>query len=489
MLKMGQLHEAYTAFQRAEAEAPESQTMKLFSAISLASARRYEEAKEKAGSLVVGRLSASELVTLMDVWRRLGKDASPMLDYLSVLDDTDEKRMFLVYGNLLADNVSGAESLFQEYVKRGFGEISKRREFFMFLADLCKLDFKRSLVCEALKKSGIKGLDHDVAMEALRTWNGSKAFASLTKKEQIRFAQEGQEAFIGDEDVRAMLCGMLWKAQKKKTELESLVELAKEKNEHALLLVVEHQMENFADVKAGDLLANLKELVQLDQENMLYRKHLYDFLLQIGDVNGAGVVNRASMQVRIRQETKRIHLIEQFRRLYGMERECPACHGNGKEDCPLCMGTGCMPFIRTVAFNTSPNQVLCEHPETKYAETASDDEIHEIFDWQPMNVPSQIAGEYLVHAGAYPSDVPFPDVLVPGQTYIFLKLKESAYKRLAEEGYSIAQIDPLLSVLMSYKKMRFKMEFSQTGKEIAGKKILSASDFELEITRATTENN
>ena len=483
MLKMGQLYEACTAFRRAEKEAPDSQTMKLFTAVSLAYARRYGEAEEKIGELAIDRLASSELVTLMDLGKRLGKDVSPMLEYLSVMDDTPEDQMFLIYGRAIAEEWDGAEEALQEFSNRDFEGLGNKKILFLFLADLCKLGIQKECIFRALKRIGLESLDKDAAMEALRTWNGSRAFESLTHREQVQFVQKGAKAFFLDDDVLAMLYGMLWKAQKSRDAFEHLEELTEKKNEHALLLVVEEQFENFGDMKVADLQTNLQTLVQLDQQNMLYRKYLYDFLLQIGDVNGAGIINKASIQVRLQQEERRFSLIAQFRRLYHMEKECPVCHGKNKEDCPICMGTGYMPFIRTIAFNSSPNRIFCEHPEVKYAQADSEEEFHALFDWQPMNVPSQIAGTYLMGKGAYPSDVPFPDVMVPGQTYIFLRLKKEAYERLAEDGYTISQIDPLIPVLMSHRKLKFKVNFGTEGKAIQ-KRILSASDFEIEITRA-----
>lgn len=483
MLKMEQLHEAYTAFQRAEKEAPESQTMKMFTAVALTCARRYEEAKEKIKEIVIDRLASSEIVTLMDIEKRLGNDASPMLEYLSVMDDTAENQMFLIYGKALAEKWDDAEEALEEFSNRNFAGLEDKKILFLFLADLCKLGIQRECIFRVLKTVELEDLDKNAAMEALRTWNGSRAFESLTHKEQVQFVQRGTKAFFLDDDVLAMLYGMLWKAQRSRDAFEHLQELAEKKNEHALLLVVEKQFENFGEMKVADLQTNLQTLVQLDQQNMLYRKYLYDFLLQIGDVNGASIINKASMQVRVQQEERRFGLITQFRRLYHMEKECPVCHGEGKESCPICMGTGYMPFIRTIAFNSSPNQVFCEHPEVKYAQADSEDELHALLDWQPMNVPSQIAGAYFLDKGAYPSDVPFPDVLIPGQTYIFLKLKEETYKRLAEEGYTILQIDPLLPVLMSHRKTKLKIDFGTEGKEIQ-KETLSAQDFEIEVTRA-----
>lgn len=485
---MGQLHEAYTAFSKGESVSSEQQNLKLFSCITLTYAGRHEEAKKKMEELDIQRMSSSELAALMDAETRLGIDGRRELARLSKLATDDEGVMFLAYGKMLSGDKKGAEAALRSLGKRDFKGFGDKKVLFLFLADLCRMGMKMSAVRTALRKASPESLSHDEAMEALRVWNGSGAFESLAGTKKGDFIREWSKAFTDNADVQAMLHGMMWKTSKNGSSLHRLETLADEGNEHALLLVVEHQFENFGGEKAGDLLENLKKLVSLDQGNMLYRKYLYDFLMQIGDMSSASVINRASIDTRIRQETKRFSLIEQFRRLYGMERECPVCHGKNSNDCPLCMGTGYMPFIRTIAFNTSPNRVFCKHPETRNAVADSGEELASIMEWQPMNVPSQIAGSYLSSIGTYASDNQFPDVLVPGETYIFLKLKEDAYKRLAEEGYTLSQIDPLLPVLLSYKKKRFKIKFQAKEQKEIKEHAISFSDFEIEITRETTGN-
>lgn len=488
MLKIGRLEEAYAAFQYAERIAPETQTIKLFMVITLTMAHRYKEAEEKAEAIRLENLDGAELVSMLDIYQRLGKNLKPIFPAFDHLPPSTRASMFLVYRDLFAKGKKSAKKRLDElnpadFTEKDGGIIT----YFHFLADMYKMQIGVHASITKLRESMplIGSWGSEEAMECLKTWYGTHAFEHIAKGKQKKLALEFIEHFPEDREVQAMAYGMLWKAQQDESSWKKILGLAEEGNEHALLLAVEQRMHDFDDTKAGELYANLKSLVQADQQNMLYRKYFYEFLLQIGNVDGANTVNKASMQVRLQQEKKQFDLIVKFRRCYQMEKECPICHGKNSEDCPLCMGTGYMPIIRTAAFNTSPNPVLCLHPEVRYATADSEEEMRAMLDWSPMNVPSQIAGRYFLSCGAYPSDIPFPDVLVPGQTYIFLKLKEEAYQRLADKGYSLAQIDPLLTVLMSYKKMRLKIPFSKNGKKEISQNLLNAGDFDIEITRAT----
>lgn len=487
MLKMGQLEEAHTAFDLAKKLAPNEQSPRLFQAICLTCAQRYEEAKKEIEKLVLSEMTGAELVSLMDVQDRLDAgNAEAILEVLSTLNDSLENKMFIIYGLLFSGKKKQAEVALKDVIPDNFLHEDMSRAFFSFLADMYKMGISINFLISLLKCIKIDSLSSDEMFEYLKVWNGTHAFEKITKFERQNLIKSIASLFAAGRTL-SMAYGMLWKTSKDNDAWEKLKELAEKGNEHALLLVVEEQMKNNILKEPVALRNNLQKLVQLDQQNMLYRKYLYEFLVQAGDLQNANVVNQSSMQIRMQQETKRFHLIEQFRKFYHMERTCPICHGKESENCPLCMGTGYMPIIRTIAFNSSPNRVLCEHPEIKYATAESESEIQAILNWQPMNVPSHLAGRYFLEKGAYSSAVPFPDVLVPGQTYVFFKLRGAALKRLAKEGYSLAQIDPLLPVLMSYKKMRLRLSFDEEGKKIKGTE-LTADDFDIEITRATTEN-
>ena len=107
-----------------------------------------------------------------------------------------------------------------------------------------------------------------------------------------------------------------------------------------------------------------------------------------------------------------------------------------------------------------------------------------------MNVPSTIVGKYLHSLGAYMSANDYPDVLVPGQTYIFIQMKTETYKRLAKEGYSLSQIDPLWVATNVTRKRKELTIFSDEDKEFSDDAIpVTANDFIVEVIHAISSEN
>ena len=117
-----------------------------------------------------------------------------------------------------------------------------------------------------------------------------------------------------------------------------------------------------------------------------------------------------------------------------------------------------MPIIKTIAFGHSPNEIFTDEMIKRRIEV-NEKTLKEIVNWQPMNVPSKLVGNYLHSLGAYTTTHDFPKVLVPGQTYIFIQLKTESYKRLAKQGFSLEQIDPLSNLFMGINKLKIKKKY------------------------------
>ena len=140
-----------------------------------------------------------------------------------------------------------------------------------------------------------------------------------------------------------------------------------------------------------------------------------------------------------------------------------------------------MPIVKTMMFAHNPRQIYTENKVSKVIEV-NEKTLKAIVDWQPMNLQS---------LGAYETRHDIPDVLVPGQTYIFLKMKTETYKRLAKEGYSLEQIDPYVTISQAIQRTNMSKVnelFSKENKPININKLpVTAEDFVLEIIYAKTK--
>ena len=76
-----------------------------------------------------------------------------------------------------------------------------------------------------------------------------------------------------------------------------------------------------------------------------------------------------------------------------------------------------MPIVRTIVFNTSPRDVYVEKFESELI-AVNNEAFKKLVAWKPMNVPSVLIGAFLRENGAYMTNRPFPDVLVPGEVFV-----------------------------------------------------------------------
>ena len=249
----------------------------------------------------------------------------------------------------------------------------------------------------------------------------------------------------------------------------------------AMLTIAAHFLKHFSEDKIAKVRDIMVELVQMDGDNMLFRKNLHELLLKTGEYSAAEQLDRASIAIRMRQDRELFDMIKAFHRFYGNE-PCPLS-GDGR--CPLCFGTEERPTFKAVCANVAPREIYAKKVVSQKISVDNEEVMKKIFEWQPLYVASPIVAEYMRGLGGYPASRVFPDVLVDGETYVFIRLKKEALSRLVDEGYSVSQIDPMYHAVFPAHKPSALASASPEDKDVENYRgVVSADDFVIEIVKA-----
>lgn len=495
MLKLGFLHEAFVAFSKA-IEKNASERNKLFQVFTLIQAQRFTQAKELREQLIPENMTISEITVLAQIDRSL--DVNPNITNLFPL--MEEKRtggiedeMMLTFVNIISEDYTGYKRA-MKYAKRvDSSRFEKLEDYFTFIEEIAKkrLDHKDKVYFfeNWLKHNK---LTHKNVITVLKSMVATNYFFEISDAERNRLTLKITNQFEKDAEVLTQYYTMLYSLYEQNNDMtwmnnvnEKMEEIEKKKhNTKALLILVLHQFKHFIKTDKTLLLERLNQLVKDDEENMFYRKLYFEFCTQLGKTNAAMEVNKSSIIIQQKKEARLVELIKTFHNFY-LETPCPLNPPSGVK-CPLCHGSQEMPIIRTIVFNTSPRDVYAEKVESELI-SVDDDAFHKLIDWQPMNVGSVLIGAFLRENGAYSTNRSFPDVLVPGETYLFIRPKKEVLERLAEEGYSISTIDPLMAIMEKNHKLKYSIKFpEEPGRMVDFNSLpkLSAKDFIIEVIKA-----
>lgn len=505
MLRMNYFHEAFIAFDKAESLLGQNEfKCILFKAITAFQAQRDEDAQKLMKKLKVSKLNTNERVSLMALKHSYGLDCTS--DCNAVISATDiqgtDKEVMMVFALIYADRKEEADSKVAHFSPEMFSDF---QTFMMVLGEMYKLGISVATISKAFqsafKADVLTKLSPDDFMALGKQLLGTGEYFRLDDDMVLYFRH------------MVRMCGRYDKAHKdewNKVEVQFLCmeydrternddqyrmsqiidKLSKfrTKNKQALLYIVTFGMKHLHPERMIAMGKKIKKLVSMDQSDIKSRKLYHDFLIMAGLLADAEKVAKATVVMRQKQEKDIFSMIYSFHQFYGMKM----CIFNSKEHdehCPLCFGSEYMPIIKTIGFAHSPAEIFVENVEKSRIEV-DEKTLEAIVDWQPMNVPSTIVGKYLHSLGAYMSANDYPDVLVPGQTYIFIQMKTETYKRLAKEGYSLSQIDPLWVATNVTRKRKELAIFGDEDKEFSDDAIpVTADDFIVEVIHAISSES
>ena len=501
LLKMGQLREAKIAFEKAIFVNPQNNRNKIFLINTFIQAQHIKEATELINSLDNTTMSASELLAFMEVKKYLQMPLEKEKELL--LADTKEteidKTIFSIIAYAFCDEYGQANYLAQ---KIQYSEVTNATTYFLILEEFYKLKIDKKIIFnhfDIFVSDYLTRLNQEEISIFLKSAFGCEYLEHCLPEKKTYIFNYILHKFAKNIDLVSQVYVLKYDlAEKENNEIiMSLViktlKKLKKKNENVLLCLCVDAFKHFDTTDKKQLKKRLEQLIQKNQKNEKYRKLYFDLLMKSGNLKGADEVTKATVLMRMKMESSKFDIIRSFYSFY-YTRKCifDESHPDNK-DCPLCFGSGYMPIVRTIMFGHSPRQIYTEANESKTIEV-DEKTLKAIIDWQPMNIPSQIVGTYLNSLGAYETMQDIPDVLVPGQTYIFIKMKTETYKRLAEEGYSLDQIDPYFNLLQGIQKAKpnnkLDAMFSKEDKEININNLpVSANDFVIEIIHAISPEN
>lgn len=495
MLKLGFLHEAFVAFSKAISK-KQSERNKLFKIFTLIHAQRFNQAVEERKTLVPNNMTISELTVLAQIDQSLNLSQN-ISTLLPLLDEkktggVEDEMMLAITNLLLANQVNYRKAI--KYAK----EVDSTRfenleDYFTFIEELCKKGIKnkdRDSFFNKWMKNNKFTKNNTLAV--LKAMASTKYFFELSAAERNRLTLKITNQFENNNEILVQYYTMLYdlyEAQKDMQWMNNIAERMEEienrkHNTKALLILVLQQFKLFGTTDKNLLLQRLNQIILDDKENMFYRKLYFEFCTQLGRSNEAMEINKSSILLQQKKEKRLVELIKAFHNFYITE-PCPLNPPEGVK-CPLCHGSNEMPIVRTIVFNTSPRDVYVEKFESELI-AVNDVAFKKLVNWKPMNVPSVLIGAFLRENGAYMTNRPFPDVLVPGETYLFIRPKKEVLERLANEGYSISTIDPLMSVMDKNHKMKYSIKFpAEPGREVNFNDLpeFSADDFVIEVIKA-----
>lgn len=495
MLKLGFLHEAFTAFSKA-VDKKDSERNKLFKTFTLIQAQRFEEAIEERKKLIPTEMTISELTVLIQIDHSLNLSQNislllPVFDKKRTGGIEDEMMFAFVY--LFLKGKYGYKTSLHYANSVNSKRFKKVDDYFTFIEEFVKNGVKpkdvKNIFNTWLKRNR---LTDENAVTVLKAMGATNYFSNLSTEERNDLTNKIIKQFKNNDAVLIQYYTMLYSLNEELNNMEEMSKISKKMEEienkkhntKALLILVLQQFKLFISTDKKLLFERLNRLIQDDNENMLYRKLYFEFCTQLGRSNEAMEINKSSIILQQKKEKQLVDLIKAFHNFY-LETKCPLTPPEGVK-CPLCHGSKEMPIVRTIVFNTSPRDVYAEKYESELI-SVNDNVFKQLVDWQPMNVPSVLIGDFLRKNGAYMTNRPFPDVLVPGETYLFIRPKKDVLERLANEGYSVSTIDPLMSIMEKNHKIKYSIKFpEEPGKKVDFNNLpeFSSNDFIIEIIKA-----
>ena len=495
LLKMGYLQEANIAFSKAIENDSTNMRNHIFYLVSLVEAQKYTEAIEYLKNINIKKLNLSELVVLMEIKERLGLPNFKELQLAEKIanESNIDDKILMIFAYSFAGEKENAQ---QAITIINPQEIKDFDSFIYITKEIYKLkNIDKPFIYSFVNRFDLKRVREKDFVSYLKMLFGIQYYQSLPREERKNITKTIYRRFGRNKEILSQINAMNYDiAELENNLLEKEVAISnfnkinnKNKNiEQTILYLVMNSFKEFESANKKILKKRIEKLISLDQENIKYRKYYFEFLRHLGLLEQAKALSEATLEMKKQKEKREFELIKKFHDYY--DSQFCLFYDNPKhekETCPLCFGTGYKPIIKTIAFGHSPQEIFTDNMEKRIIEV-DENTLKEIVCWQPMNIPSPIVGSYLRSLGAYSTSHEFPDVLVQGQTYIFLKLKTEAYERLAGEGYSLEQIDPLAKVFMGINKINFAKGnklFSQEDKTLQSN-IVSANDFVLEIIHA-----
>ena len=511
-LKKGMYHEAYIAFAKAQSILGDTSFKgKLFQAMTLYQAQRDEEAKDMLGDIDLDKLSEYEKIAFMALSNSYGVDCDDLLDQtLKAHFPTETDAIVMkIFAYVYANKQNKANALAVTLKPYMFSNFNT---FLFVLGELYKLklrDFSlKKIIAPVIKKTSLFKLTPEEFMNLLKQLNAfgfrdmamAPQFEAVIKQNIYRSNKEEKSRWW---HVMVQLWAMKLDNATEHGNKElyskifSNITKMKYKNEQALLILVTDEMDKMAKNEGNPvrLQKRIEKLISFDQRNVKYRKIYADFAILMGMHAVADDVAKATIAMKKSEEAKSCELLRAFYNFYG-NRVCLFQQNENHikmihdvedvfegEKCPWCFNSGYYPIVRTIGFAHSPASIFVNEKVERKRIEVNEETLQKMVDWMPMNIPSPLVNRYLHKLGAYMSSADYPDVLVAGQTYLFIQLKTETYKRLASEGYSLAQIDPLWVAANITKAERKELQiFSKEDKEIAPDEYpITADDLVIDI--------
>ena len=499
-LKMGYLREAKIAFEKAITENPENIRNKIFLSNTFVQAQHFKEAEKLVNNLDKTKMTASELLAYMEVKKYLNHSIQEEKEL--ILKDKKEKeidkKVFSIFAYAFCNEYEQANQLASEIQ---FKELANATTFFLLMEEFYKLNISKEVIF-ALFNHFVENYMTKVKQNELEIFLKS-AFGCgyleyCEEDKQNYIFNYIQHKYVKNLDLISQILILKYNLAEKsndKTKMDKAIKSLnslKKKNEQALLCLVTDSFKNFDKTNRNKLKKRIEQLIEKDQQNEKYRKLYFDLLVKSNLLKEAEILTRATISMTTKKEKKVFDIIHSFYSFYHLKKCLFTDNPKHNDNCPLCFGTTYMPIIKTMMFAHNPRQIYTEDKISKVIEV-NEKTLKAIVNWQPMNIPSQIVGTYLQSLGAYETRHDIPDVLVPGQTYIFLKMKTETYKRLAKEGYSLEQIDPYVTISQAIQRTNMSKVnelFSKENKPIDINYLpISADDFVLEIIYAKTKED
>lgn len=491
MYHMGYYEEAYVAFQRSQQVAkPKSYRGDVFSALVLLMAQKDEETLKLLAHVPLQYLTAYETLTVMAIKNKLQESVQKeLLHFMPIKFQTQADCLVMAvfaakYAALDAEAYLMARSLepqmFQDF-----------QTYMYVIEEIYKLQMTdeadyllENILPEQLAENAAQFAAYIKTCYAVGLYNRMSEHFRL---ELLAIAARKNKEFPGEwqANISKLYCMEYDRLEKQAPDQrEAIVDEMRRienKSEEVLLYITTYDIEHFDGNRKAELKENLEKLISLNQTSLRYRKLYCDLLIIMGCLRQADEVIKATLAMRKKEEAEEFSLLYTFHSFY-MPKSCMLRympvheHDNGAA-CPICFGSGSQSIVRAIGAGHSPSSIFTDNLEKKVIEP-NEAMLRDLVNWQPMNVASPIVAKYLLSLGAYMSAREYPDVLVPGQTYLYLSLKPEAQQRLLAEGYSMLQIDPF-SVAMDEKGSKDDVE----GRDITEIPV-TAADFTLEIIHA-----
>ena len=494
MLQMGYYEEALAAFRKSQSnDQTGSRRADVFAAYVLLMAQKDDVAKETLSRIPLDNLTPSETVAIMSIKSSLGMDMKRELHHIIAESDfaSEADRLAL---STFAFKYAGMNREASETARAMSLSVFKDIPSYLYVAEeIYKLHMENEadelLGHVHAKATELSGEDFLAFIKSCYAcsyysrldWDCRRLIWEVARKDIPEHHNE-----VWAEAVARLHCMEFERlsSKGKKRKAHSLIAKMRRlpETEQVLLYLVTYDIARFDEADKPRLKEMMEKLIGFNQTNLRYRKLYCDFLRVTGYLSLSDDVAKATVSMRKKQEADEFTLVKAFHSFY-MPRPCmmTGMPVHGKDDgggCPVCFGAGEHPIVRAIGFGHTPSNIFTDNMESHIIEP-NEAMLRDLVRWQPMNVASPLIARYLHTLGAYMSSRAYPDVLVPGQTYIYLSLKPQAKERLLSEGYSLLQIDPY-EVAMDVKGIE-----DADGKEISDNTLpLSAKDFTVEIIHA-----